>query len=196
MNGSSMKKQIDPNKSKFDKQSITRRDIRNLLRAYIGAIALDQIWVDALSPKHFNRDYWRIMKVHYRKIHFEFIDKLLATTGAMPKKLLSGLTMLAFRRDPVVVREAMVEILAQGACQSLAPGELDDATRFFQALLESVGDGSFESAMEHDAPKSCKASMARWLKITDPLSIALDEGCGYRPTLQRALEKSARSVLN
>jgi hypothetical protein len=50
--------------------------------------------------------------------------------------------------------------------------------------------------MEHGNPKNCKANMARWLKITDPLSIAADECCGSRPTLQRALENSARSVLN
>jgi hypothetical protein len=134
MNESSMKKHIDPNKLQFEKLSLRRRDIRNLLRAYSGAITLDQIWVDALSPEHFNQDYSRIAKVDYRQIHFEFIDKLLATTGAIPTKLLNGLTVLAARRDPAVVRKTMVEMLAQGACLSLAPGQIDTATLFFSSF--------------------------------------------------------------
>jgi len=190
MNGSAMKKHTNPNKSQFDKLSIKRRDIRNLLQAYSGAIALDQFKVDALPSKHFHRYYSRGMWFRWRQCHFDFINELLATAGAIPTKLLRGLTVLAARRDPLVVRKTMVEMLAQGAANSLAPGQIDTATLFFLALLESAGDGSFDPG-EYRNCKHCKARMTRWLALTDPLSIAEDPECGYLAALQRALEKSA-----
>ena len=91
---------IDSNKSQFDKLSIKRRDIRNLLRAYSGAIALDQFKVDALPRRYFNRGTW----VTRRQCHLDLINELLATIGAIPSKLPTGLTVLAARRDPAVVR--------------------------------------------------------------------------------------------
>jgi hypothetical protein len=108
-----MKKHTNPNNSQFDEPSIKRRDIRNLLQAYSGAIALDQFKVDALPRKHFHRYYRRGLWVIWRKSHLSFIDKLVATTGAIPRKLLSDLTVLAARRDPLVVRKTMVEILVR-----------------------------------------------------------------------------------
>jgi hypothetical protein len=185
-----MKKHTSPNKSQFDELSIKRRDIRNFLQAYSGAIARDQFKVDALPKKHFHRYYSRGMWLQWRLCHLDFINELHATAGAIPKKLLRDLTVLAARRDPRVVRKTMLEMLAQGAADSLAPGQIDTATLFFQALLESVGNGSFDPA-EYRNCKHCKARMARWLALTDPLSIAEDPECGYLAALQRALEKSA-----
>jgi hypothetical protein len=182
-----MKNHNKPNKLKFHESSVKRRDIRNLLQAYSGAIALDQFKVDALPRKHFHPYYRRGLWVIWRQSHLSFIDKLVATTGAMPRKLLSDLTLLAARRDPQIVRETMVEILGQGAAESLAPGYIDTATLFFQALVVSVGDGSFDPGKYRNC-KHCKARMTRWLALTDPLSIAEDPECGYLAALQRALE--------
>ena len=47
---------------------IARRDIRNLLRAYAGAIALDQIRVDALPPASFHPEYDGAMWLMWRRL--------------------------------------------------------------------------------------------------------------------------------
>jgi hypothetical protein len=129
-----MKQENKLKKSQFDRFSIKRRDIRNLLRAYSGAIALDQFNVDALPKKHFHAYYRRELWFHWRQCNVDFINKLLATTGALPSKLLSSLTVLAARRDPIVVRKTMVVMLATGASGSLVPGQIDTETLFFRAL--------------------------------------------------------------
>jgi hypothetical protein len=177
------------NKSQFDELRIRRRDIRSLLRANSAAILLDQAKVDALPRKYFHPEYSRGMWFRCRERHISFIDDLIATTGAMPKRLLGDLTVLAACRDPVVVRKTMVEMFGQR--ESLAPGEIDTATLFFQALLEFVGNQSFEP----DSGRDCKHSrvrMTRWLKLIDPLRIAEDSECGYLVALQRAFETSDR----
>jgi hypothetical protein len=125
------------------------------------------------------------MWLRCRQYHIGFIDELIATTGAMPKKLLTGLTVLAARRDPAVVRATMVEML--GRSDSLAPGQLDTATLFFQALLESVGNQGFEPDLRCDC-KNSRARMALWLKLTDPLRIAEDPECGYLSALEESMQ--------
>ena len=51
-----MKKHNKSNRSSINELSLTRRDIRNLLRAYKGAIALDQFKVDALPRTQHETD--------------------------------------------------------------------------------------------------------------------------------------------
>jgi hypothetical protein len=141
-----------------------------------------------LPRKHFHRYYRRGLWIIWRQSHLSFIDELVATTGAIPRTLLKDLTVLAARRDPLIVRKTMVEMLALGAARSLAPRQIDTATSFFQGLLVSVGDGSFEPGYPNC--KHSKARLTRWLALIDPLSIAEDPECGYLAALQRALEKS------
>jgi hypothetical protein len=188
-----MKQKNKPKKSQLDRLSITRRDIRNLLRAYSGAIALDQFNVDALPKNSFHVYYKREVWVHWRRRNIDFINKLLATTEALPSKLLSSLTVLAARRDPVVVRETMVGMLATGAVGSIVPGQIDTATLFFQALLESVGNEAF-TPDDHRDCEHRKTRMTQWVALIDPLSIADDPDNGYLEGLQPASEKSAEDA--
>jgi hypothetical protein len=166
-------------------QEITHDDIRNLLLAYCGAIALDQIRVDALPPASFHREYSRGMWLRYRRRHLHFISRLLATSERIPTRQLGKLTGLATARKPAVVREAMVELLSLAATDSLSPGQIDTASLFFRALIEHVGKGSFLAAGGGD----CSSRIKQWLVEPDPLSIAEDPECGYFDELQCHVEE-------
>lgn len=182
-----MKKHSVSKRSEFDRYCIRRRDIRNLLRAYCAAIALDQSKVDALPRKHFHSEYSRGMWFRWRLDQIGFIEELIATTGAIPKRLLRDLTVLAARRDPTVVRRTMVEMIGESA--SLSSGQLDTATLFFQALLKSVGNQRFEPDIRCGY-KHCRVRLTRWLKLTDPLRIAEDPECGYLGVLEKLMRQS------
>jgi hypothetical protein len=154
---------------------IARGDIRNLLKAYSGAIALDQIRVDALPPASFHPEYSRGMWLRYRRSNIAFIDHLLRTTRDISQQLLQKLNLVACTRDPTVVRKVFVELLSMGATDTLSPGQIDTAPLFFTALVEDVGTGGTWCRADVNA----KASFERWLDLIDPLSLAEDPECQY-----------------
>src|ERR1700739_1595573 len=84
---------------------ISRGDIRNLLRAYSGAIALDQIRVDALPPASFDPAYYRGMWLRWRRCHVAFINQLIETTRDVSRELLQNLTLVAITAEPAFCRK-------------------------------------------------------------------------------------------
>jgi hypothetical protein len=149
-------------------------DLRNLLRAYSGAIELDQIRVDALPPSSFHPEYSRGMWLRWRRRHIDFINQLLRTTRDMSQQLLQNLNLVAGTREPKVVRNAVVELLGMGAAESLTPGQIDTAPLFLAALVDHVGVGWITGGANVNA----RTRLERWLEPIDPLSVAEDPECG------------------
>jgi hypothetical protein len=169
-----------------DHNPITRGDIRNLLRAYSGAIALDQIRVDALPLVSFHPGYSRGMWLTYRRAHIAFITQLLRTTRDMPKRLVQELNLVAGTREPKVVRKEFIELLSMGAARSLAPGQIDTAPLFFAALVEDVGTGWIRGGR---ADVNTRARFEKWLDLVDPLSLAEDPECQYLAQLKESVDR-------
>jgi hypothetical protein len=170
-------------------QSLTHDDIRNLLLAYAGAIALDQVRADALPSGSFHPEYHRGMWQRYRQSHLDFINLLFSTTKEIPSSLLKKLAATAGERKTAVVRAAIVERFAQGAVHSLAPGQIDSAPMFFSVLVEDVGTGSSGRV----AYGNHRERMIRWLAPIDPLHIADDPECGYLADLRRVCHQERQS---
>jgi hypothetical protein len=176
---------------KIDQQAnqrpITRGDIRNMLTAYSGAIALDQLKVDALPPTSFHPSYSRGMWLRYRRIHIAFVDQLLCSTRDIPSKLLQKINLMAATQNPKRVRRAIVNFLSIGATGSWSPGQIDSAPLFFAALVEDVGIGHVgreKYNFGRDVYKNHRKRFERWLSLVDPLSIADDPECQYHQGLQ------------
>jgi hypothetical protein len=172
-----------------DNKPINRGDIRNLLRAYSGAIALDQIRVDALPPDSFAPAYYRGMWLRWRRCHVAFINQLLETTRDVSRELLQNLNLVAITAEPAFVRKVVVNLLGTGAANSLAPGVIDTAPLFFAALVEDIGTGWTRlKGGNHNA----RARFESWLDVTDPLSIAEDPECLYLAQLKESVDGKAR----
>lgn len=171
---------------------ITRGDVRNLLRAYSGAIALDQVRVDALPSGSLHPEYDRGMWLRSRRRHVAFIDQLCDTTRDISKKLLRDISLVAATKEPKVVRKAFILLLSMGANGELDPGPINTAPLFFSVLVEDVGTGWLEYSDDINAQKDVNASLrfADWLNLTDPLSIAEDPECQYLTQLKMHLCKA------
>jgi hypothetical protein len=169
---------------------IARGDIRNLLRAYSGAIALDQIRVNALPTTSFHPQYSRGMWLRYRRRHIDFINQLLRTTRELSKQLLQKLDLVACTREPIVVRNAIINLLSNGACGAFAPGQIDTAPLFFAALVEDVGTGWITSS---GANENARSRFEKWLQLIDPLSVAGDPECQYLADLKESVETKQAS---
>jgi hypothetical protein len=178
-----MRKNVNVSERDFDAQSLAREDLDNLLLAYCGGIALDQIRVDALPRTSFHRRYDREMWIRWRQSNIEFINRLLETTEGVSARLLSRLSALASWRKPATVRKAVVGLFSEGASDALCPGQIDTAQLFFRSLLEEVGIGDVNRAVYSNP----RVRMARWLAPIDPLFIADDSECGYLADLQRSV---------
>lgn len=167
----------------YESKPISRGDIRNLLRAYAGAIALDQIRVDALPPDSFDPAYHRGMWLRWRRCHLAFINKLLETTRELPQELLQNINLVATTAEPAFVRKVFVDMLGMGAGNSLAPRVIDTAPLFFAALVEDIGTGwtRLRGGSHH-----ARARFEGWLDVTDPLSIAGDPECRYLAQLKES----------
>jgi hypothetical protein len=74
--------------TRANNQSLTRRDIENLLLAYSGAVELDQIRIDHLPPASFHKEYDHGMWKRYRNDHLRFINLLLVTVPQIHEKTL------------------------------------------------------------------------------------------------------------
>src|SRR5262245_56045980 len=67
--------------------TLTHKDIRDLLTGFAASIELDQIRVDALSPEKFHPEYSDSMWRNYRRDHLQFIDQLLPTVDTISPAL-------------------------------------------------------------------------------------------------------------
>jgi hypothetical protein len=176
---------------KIDQQAnqrqITRGDIRNMLTAYSGAIALDQLKVDALPSTSFHPFYSRGMWLRWRRSHIAFIDQLHGSTRDIPSELLQKINVMAAAQNPKRVRRAIVNFLSIAVSESWSAGQIDSAPLFFAALVEDVGTGAVgreKYNFGRDVYKNRRKRFERWLRLVDPLSIADDPECQYHQGLQ------------
>jgi hypothetical protein len=150
-------------------KTLTTDDIRDLLTGFAAAIKLDQIRVDAVSPRKFHRHYSPSLWRTWRRSHLDFINQLLATVKAMPPEL----TRLALAYDPLAVRETVLDLFASAASGVECSEQFETAALFFGWLIVRHASGDKPTI---DDPRTL---MMQWLPATDPLRIAEDPECGY-----------------
>ena len=155
-------------------KTLTADDVRDFLTAFVAAIELDQIRVDALPPVKFHRWYRDSMWRNWRRDHIDYIARLLPSVNAIPSALLQELAWLATTYQPAVVREAALDLFVDAVSDS-CPEELETAALFFGWLIKDVGDKLAVAPLNCDA----RALMMQWLSVDDPLRIAEHPECGY-----------------
>jgi hypothetical protein len=156
-------------------KTLTTDDIRDLLTGFAAAIELDQIRVDAVSPRKFHRHYSPRLWRAWRRSHLDFINQLLPSVNAMPPALLQELTRLALTYDPLAVRETVIDLFASAASGVECPEQFETAAMFFGWLIMDVRRASGDKPTIDDP----RTLMMQWLPVTDPLCIADDPECGY-----------------
>jgi hypothetical protein len=156
-------------------ETLTTDDIRDLLTGFSAAIELDQIRVDALPPEKFHRWYSDSMWRNWRRLHIDYIHRLLPSVKTIPSALLEELAWLAIAYEPTVVRETLLDLFVDAASGSCDEAELETAPLFFRWLIKDISGRPAVHPLNCDA----KALMMQWLPVTDPLRIAEDPECGY-----------------
>jgi hypothetical protein len=156
-------------------KTLTHREIQDFLVGVAGAIALDQIRVDASPTENFHPLYSDGMWRRYRSDHLLIINHLLKTVNEIPPEMLEALTRLAITYETAVVRGALLHLFCGTACGSYAEEEFENAALFFGWLMEEVSC----SAPARSIVGEPRELMMRWLTVTDPLRIAEDPECGY-----------------
>ncbi len=110
------------------------------------------------------------------------IDKLIDTSDEISIRHLTELTDLAMRYNSRIIRYALIDILDMAANDSLAPGQIDSAPRFFRYLIKTV--------RQHDPARrntvDPRAAMKQWLSLIDPLRIAEYDECGYLDVIRNS----------
>ena len=156
-------------------RNITKADIRDRLAAFIVAIKLDQIRVDALPARAFHCEYSESMWRLWRREHLEYLDLLFPTVEAIPQVTLERLTLIATQCDPKVVSERLLEFFGAASAHSVPRKDVATARIFFNLLIDDVSPRLEGKPVGYDA----RVRMMRWLRPTDPLHIARDPECGY-----------------
>jgi hypothetical protein len=156
-------------------KTLTPEDIRDLLTGFVAAIELDQIRVDALPPEKFHRWYSDSMWRNWRRLHIDYINRLLPSVKTIPSALLEELAWLAIAYEPTVVRETVVDLFADAVSGNCPAEDFETAALFFGWLIKDVSGRPAGTPLNCDA----RALMMQWLAVTDPLRIAEDPECGY-----------------
>jgi hypothetical protein len=104
----------------------------------------------------------------------------------MSKKLVQKVNLVACTREPKFIRKQFIELLSQGAANSLAPGQIDTAPLFFTALVENVGTidastiaWSFVIGAAALAATAASAVLRALTPNRTPLALALALVCAY-----------------
>ena len=155
-------------------ETLTPEDIKTFLTRLTTAIELDQVYVDALPPESFSIEYDDSMWRTWRHDHRVYLEKLHATTDAIPPVMMWQLTGIAVAHEPALVGNTVLEVFAEvvsGSCGE----DLGTAERFFDRLIQEV-NGQPKGKRSHG---NAQALILEWLPESDPLRIARDPECGY-----------------
>jgi hypothetical protein len=155
-------------------ETLTPKDIQDLLTMLSVAIELDQVLVDELPAERFSLEYNDAMWREWRRNHRYFIDQLVVTADMMEPGTLSELTRLSITHEPGPIGTTVLEILAEivsGSCGE----ELSTAQSFFGHLITQIR-GNEKSGVRREDPR---ISILRWFPMRDPLRIGQDPECAY-----------------
>ena len=108
--------------------------------------------------------------------HLAYLNGLRNTVHKISSGMLNKLTQLAVTKEPAVVREALIDLLADCASGSYPREDVETAALFFGRLSKLLIAKRDSATTRQDA----KASLSLWIARTDPLHISRDPECGYR----------------
>lgn len=153
---------------------LTAKDLQDSLKRLSAAIELDQVAVDSLAPERFSSQYddglWRT----WRDDHRGFIEKLLATAGAIKPLTLQQLNEIATSYEPRLVGEVLLELFAEVVSGS-SPEDYSSAELFFKRLIHDMAEKPNRSIRHRNA----RSAVLSWRPLSDPLQIAQDPECAY-----------------
>jgi hypothetical protein len=107
---------------------------------------------------------WREWRLNIRDY---IVDHLLPTVNCISSGLLQELTLLASSYEPAVVRELLIDIFAEVACDHCLARQFDTAPKLVNRLIKDVRR---RAAVER-TNREPRSAMMQWLVFADPLRI-------------------------